>query len=112
MWFDCKNDPPETGRKVLCHHHGYIFVAYRIRDVYIATPFFSHSAAKEVSDPDCWSPIEFPGKLTGHIIVQVAEDGQTLTLSECEIYYPEIFAEIADGMIEGLGVEVENEIRD
>jgi len=104
VWRCCKTDVPETGKKVLCHRKGDIYVAMRMKNYYIPIPFADHRFATDLSQPDLWSEISFPGALTGKNRV-IIEGGDPITFSEMEVDYPEEFCKIVARMISMLGKE-------
>lgn len=102
-WRCCKNDPPETGKKVLCHQKGDIYVAYRLLDRYIPTPFVDHYFSPNLSYPETWSEIDFPEGLFGRLMMGISGEDELLSLAEFEVKYPEEFRGIAKMLIDSMG---------
>lgn len=103
-WKCCKKEPSETGKKVLCNHKGDLFVAVRLKNSYVPMPFADHYFSPSLSQPDCWCEIDFPEGLTGHIrVMPEGLDSDIITLSECEVDYPETFNDFASSLISSMG---------
>lgn len=102
-WKCCIKEPPETGKKVLCHHDGDIYVGYRIKDLYIPMPFADHYFATRLSKPKTWCEIDFPPGLTGHTRVMLPCKADLLTLAELESQHPKEFDDFAKMLISSIG---------
>ena len=102
-WFDCVKEPSETGKKVLCVKNGDLYVAIRLGKYYIPMPFADHHFCIDLCAPEKWCAIDFPDNLTGHTRILHPDSEKLITLSECEIDYPEIFHELAQGLINKMG---------
>ena len=65
--------------------HGDLYVAMRLKDLYIPMPFADHYFAPDLCKPEIWCEIDFPKGLTGHTRVATEEmKGKILTLAEAE----------------------------
>lgn len=102
-WYDCVNEPSETGKKVLCLKHGDFYVAIRLGKYYVPMPFADHYFCLDLCTPEKWCAIDFPDNLTGITKVFQLYSNKLITLSECEIDYPDIFQEIAQSLINNMG---------
>lgn len=102
-WNCCKKDPPETGRKVLCHRHGDIYVAMRVKQYYLPVPFCDHYFSEDLCLPDNWCEIDYPDGLTGHLRVCMSGSDKIITLSEMEVDFPKEFHDFASSLIASIG---------
>lgn len=104
QWRSCRKDPPETGKKVLCHRKGDIYVAMRLKQYYLPLPFCDHYFCDELCFPDTWCEIDFPEGLTGHLRVcmNIPGHGEVIMLSEMEVDFPEQFNKFAADMISSI----------
>lgn len=102
-WKCCKENPSETGKKVLCQQKGDLYVAMRIYEYYIPMPFADHYFCGHLCHPETWSEIDFPKGLTGHTRVALEGKMELVTLSQLEIDNPEEFKEFAEMIIFSLG---------
>ena len=101
-WKCCKKDPSETGKKVLCHRKGDIYVAMRVMQYYLPMPFCDHYFCDDLCFPETWSEIDFPPGLTGHLRVVMPDNSNIISLSEMEVDYPHEFHEFASTMIKSI----------
>lgn len=103
-WKCCVKEPSETGKKVLCHRQGDIYVAMRIKGYYLPMPFADHYASEHLCHPESWSEIDFPEGLFGHIRVKQAGGEEIVTLAEAEKRKWDIFEDLAKAAIASIGI--------
>ena|ERR1700677_3244588 len=101
-WRDCKLDPPEEGKIVLCEHYGDFYTARRIKDRYLPPTFVTHIFCKHLQYPLTWSEIDFPERFTGRLFVGI-EAESLMTLPELKEEYPESYEIITKEMISKIG---------
>lgn len=103
-WKCCIKEPSETGKKVLCHRRGDIYVAVRMKNYYVPMPFADHYFSPDLAQPEHWQEIDFPEGLTGYMrIMPEGIHGELITWSEYEIDYPDKFNELVLRIIKSLG---------
>lgn len=91
QWKDCKKEPSEIGKKVLCQKDGDVYVAMRLEQYYIPIPFADHYFSKDLCDAETWCEIDYPGKLTGHLRIGI--NGEIIKISELREKYPDTYYE-------------------
>ena len=103
-WKCCIKEPSETGKKVLCHRKGDIYVAMRIKNYYVPMPFADHYTSTDLCHPETWCEIDFPEGLTGHVRVGNRGGGEIITLSEAENRKWDIFEDFCKLLISSIGI--------
>ncbi len=89
-WFKPSEKKPVQGKKVLCMHHGDLYVAQRYKDYWLSIPFCDSQFAFR-NPPDLWREIDFPNDLTG--MNRVLIDGMILDMDTYQEKYPKEFEE-------------------
>lgn len=103
-WFDCVEQPSETGKKVLCQKNGDFYVAMRYGKHYVPMPFADHYFSSDLCFPETWQEIDFPEPYTGHCrISPTGYLSEVITMSECEVTHPKIYKEFTDALIASIG---------
>ena len=103
IWNDCKKNPSELGKKVLCQREGDFYVATRIEEYYIPLPFADHYFCKVLCYPETWTEIHFPEPYTGYIRAMPIGCDEMLDLSELKRIFPETYWQFVRPIIDSIG---------